>query len=99
MTACIAHKKDKTPQMVETILWIPFFPKHHQTSNISHTPTGNKLVDHLDAAPGGAAPTTSPFSIEQMAPMNSAKTTARRDAKQILVFGASYIRCLTVNIC
>ena len=37
-----------------------------QTSNISCTLVGNKIVDHSDvvgAAPGGAASTTSSFSI------------------------------------
>ena len=37
-----------------------------QTSNISHTLVGNKLVDHSDvvgASPVGFAPTTSSFSI------------------------------------
>ena len=36
-----------------------------QTSNISHTLVGNKIVDHSDvvgASPVGAAPTTSSFS-------------------------------------
>ena len=38
---------------------------YSQTSNISHTLIGNKLVDHSDvvgASPVGAAPTTSSFS-------------------------------------
>ena len=38
---------------------------YHQTSSISHTSVGNKIVDHSDvvgAAPVGAAPTTSSFS-------------------------------------
>ena len=36
-----------------------------QTSNISHSLVGNKIVDHSDvvgASPVGAAPTTSSFS-------------------------------------
>ena len=39
--------------------------KYRQTSNISHTCVGNKIVDHSDvvgASPIGAAPTTSSFS-------------------------------------
>ena len=39
--------------------------KYRQTSNISQTLTGNKIVDHSDvvgASPVGAAPTTSSFS-------------------------------------
>ena len=38
---------------------------YHQTSNISHTLVGNKIVYHSDvvgAAPVGPAPTTSSFS-------------------------------------
>ena len=37
-----------------------------QTSNISYTSVGNKIVDHSDvvgASPVGAAPTTSSFSV------------------------------------
>ena len=37
----------------------------HQTSNISSTKVGNKIVDHSDVVgvpPVGAAPTTSSFS-------------------------------------
>ena len=38
---------------------------NHQTTNISHTLVGNKIVDHSDvvgAPPVGAAPNTSSFS-------------------------------------
>ena len=38
---------------------------YRKTSNISHTLTGNKIVDNSDvvgASPVGAAPTTSSFS-------------------------------------
>ena len=38
---------------------------YRQTSNISHTLVGNKIVDHSDvvgASPVGTAPTTSLFS-------------------------------------
>ena len=44
---------------LSTKLW------YHQTSNISGTSVGNKIVDHSDvagASPVGAAPTTSSFS-------------------------------------
>ena len=37
---------------------------YHQTSNISRTSVGNKIVDHSDvvgASPVGTAPTTSSF--------------------------------------
>ena len=39
------------------------------TAIISHTLTGNKIVDHSDvvgAAPSGAAPATSSFSTEHL---------------------------------
>ena len=39
--------------------------QHRQTSNVSRTLVGNKIVDHSDVAgapPVGAAPTTSSFS-------------------------------------
>ena len=38
---------------------------YRQTSNISHTLVGNKIIEHPDvvgASPVGAAPTTSAFS-------------------------------------
>ena len=38
---------------------------YHQTSNMSHTLVGNKIVDHSEvvgASPVSAAPTTSSFS-------------------------------------
>ena len=41
------------------------WPTYRQTSNISRTSVGTKIVDHLDvvgASPVGAAPTTSSFS-------------------------------------
>ena len=41
------------------------YQKYRQISNISHTLTGNKIVEHSDvveASPVGAAPTTSSFS-------------------------------------
>ena len=43
----------------------PVYPTYHQTSNISHTLVGNKIVDHSDvawASPDGTGPTTSSFS-------------------------------------
>ena len=57
----------------------------HQTSNISHTLPGNKIVDHSDvvgASPVGAAPTSSSFSTH-MASMDWAKTTASRKEKHL----------------
>ena len=55
---------------------------YHQTSNISGTIVGNKIVDHSDvvgASAVGAAPTTSSFLVS----MDSAKTIARRDKKHL----------------
>ena len=43
----------------------PLYPTCRQTSNISRTLVGNKIVDNSDvvgASPVGAAPTTSSFS-------------------------------------
>ena len=63
---------------------------YRQTSNISRTLVDNKIVDHSDvvgAAPVGAAPTTSSFSTWQLASMDWAKTTARRDEKHWSFWG------------
>ena len=57
-----------------------------QTSNISSTLVGNKIVDHSDlvgASPAGAAPTTSSFLTELMASADWAKTTARREENHL----------------
>ena len=59
---------------------------YRQVSNIRHALVGNKIVDHSDvvgASPVGAAPTTSSFSTYHMASLDWAKTTARRDEKQL----------------
>ena len=60
---------------------------YRQVSNISRTLLGNKIVDHSDvvgASPVGAAPTTSSFSTSHLASLlDWAKTTARRDEKQL----------------
>ena len=58
---------------------------YHQVSNIRRT-SGNKIVDHSDvvgALPVGTAPTTSSFSILNLASLDWAKTTARRDEKHL----------------
>ena len=73
-----------------------------QTSNISSTLVGNKIVDHSDvvgATPDGAVPITSSSSTRHLASMGWPKTTARRDEKN-LVLGDSgpYIRGLMVLI-
>ena len=57
-----------------------------QTSNISRTAVGNKIVDHSDvvgASPVGAAPTTSLFSTNHLASVDWPKTTAMRDEEHL----------------
>ena len=57
-----------------------------QTSIMSRTLVGNKIVDHSDvvgALPVGAAPTISSFSTLHLASMDYAKTTARRNEKHL----------------
>ena len=57
-----------------------------QTSNISHTLVGNKIVDHSDvvgALPVGTAPTTSSFLTYYLASVDWAKTAARQDEKHV----------------
>ena len=75
---------------------------HRQTSTISRTFIGNKIVYHSDvigASPIGAAPPTYSFSTEHLASMDWAKTTTRRDEKHLRFgFGSAYIRCFTVCI-
>ena len=56
----------------------------YQTSDISRTLVGNKIVDHSDVfgtSPDGAAPTTSSFLTENLASMDWAKTTRRETFK------------------
>ena len=67
-------------------LWMSIVMKYCQTSNIGHALVGNKIVDHLDvagASPIGAAPTTSSFSTQHLAPMDWTKSTAGRDEKHL----------------
>ena len=55
---------------------------YRKIANIRRTLSGYKIVDHSDvvgASPVGAAPTTSSFSTS----LDWAKTTARRDEKQL----------------
>ena len=69
-----------------------------KTSNIRRTPVGNKIVDHSDvvgASPVGAAPTTSSFLTLHLPSRDSAKTATRK-YENVLRFGVSYIRDLTV---
>ena len=76
-------------------LVLPVMTNYRQTSNISRTLEGNKLVNHSDvvgASPVGGAPTTSSFSTSHLASMDTAKTTARRGEDHISFgFSASYI--------
>ena len=79
-----------------------YSPNYRQTSNISRTLVGNKIVDHSDvvgASPVGAASTTSLFSTYHLASMDWTKTTAKRDEKHLnFVICAPYIRGSTVCI-
>ena len=55
-----------------------------QTSKISHTSMGNKIVDQSDvvgASLVSAAPNTSSFPTKHLAAMDWAKTTATQDKK------------------
>ena len=57
-----------------------------QTSNISRTLVGNKIVDHSDvvgASSVGAAPTTSSFSTWHLVSIDRANTTVRWDEKHL----------------
>ena len=64
--------------------------------NISRILIGNEIVDHLDeagASPVGAAPTTSSYSTSHMASMAYETRNS-----QVVEFGVSYARSLTVTI-
>ena len=84
------------PCICSSVLSLENFGFYCQTFNIGHTLVGNKIVDHSDvvgAVPVGAAPSTSSFSTQRLASMDWAKTTARRDEKQkVLWFGMPYIK-------
>ena len=63
-----------------------FWLKYCQTSNISCTWEGNKIVDQSDvvgASPVGAAPSTSLFSTSHLTSMDWANTTLRRDENHL----------------
>ena len=67
-----------TPNGVTTPQWIDdvAYPYYPQTSNISHTLLGNKIVDHWDvvgASPVGIAPTT--FFILDLTPGKTRQET------------------------
>ena len=60
-----------------------------QTSNISRSSVGNKIVDHWDvvgASPVGAAPTTSSFSTYHLASIYCTKTTASKRRRETFKF-------------
>ena len=64
------------------------FVSYRQNSNIGRIFVGNKIADLSDvveASPVGAVPTTSSFSTQHLASMDWAKTTARRDEKQLSI--------------
>ena len=68
---------------------------YRQTLNINCILVGSNIVDHSDvieASPVGATPTTSSFSTENLASMDWAKTTARRDEKH----SSLGIRCTNI---
>ena len=75
-----------------------------QTSNISYTLLGNKIVDHSDvvgALPVGTAPTTSSFSTFHLTSMYWAKSTSKWDEKYFsfwelvrLILGLTICVCL-----
>ena len=74
------------------------FLLYHQTSNISRTLLGNKIVDHSDvvgASPVGAAPTTSSFStwLQWIVQRQLQDGTRQISVKG---FGMPYSRGLTV---
>ena len=63
---------------------INYYYYYRQTSNVSRTLVGNKIVDHSDvvgALPVGAVPTTFQFSNQHLASMDLVKTTSRPDEK------------------
>ena len=66
---------------LKMLLFFFFFPCH-QTSNISRTLAGDRIVDHwhsevVGTLPVGTAPTTSSFLTKHLATMDWTKTTAR----------------------
>ena len=73
--------------------------QNRQTCNISRTLVGNKIADPSDVvgvSPVGAAPTTSSFSTLQLAWIGQRQLEDETRKIQVLRFGATYIRDLTV---
>ena len=85
--------------LLSNLLTYLLYLYYHQTSYMSRTSVDNKIVNHSDvvpAAPTGDAPTTFNFRLN-LASMDWAKTTARRDDKHLSVRNRfTYIRGLTV---
>ena len=66
--------------------WVNILTGYPQTSNISRTLEGNKIVDHSNvcgATPDSDPPTTSSFWTEHLVSIDWAKATARRDEKHL----------------
>ena len=84
---CIGEWISMTIRRFKDVEWFSLsLSIYPQTSNISYTLVGNKIVDHSDvvgAASVGVAPTTSSFLTQHLASMDWAKTTARRDEKHL----------------
>ena len=83
---CDIYHWNKSNSKEKMLLWCDVWSLdfhilgYRQTSDISHPPLRNKIVDHSDAvgaSPVGAAPTTSSFSTWHLAPMDWANATAR----------------------
>ena len=82
---------------------------NHQTSNISRTLVGNRIVDHTDvvgATPTGDAPTTSMWSTttssistSHQASIDWAKTTSRRDKQHISLVSLILEVCRYPKMC
>ena len=61
----LIYNQNKTKFNITKYMFYGIYSIYRQTSNIRHTLTGNKTVDHSDvvgASPIGTAPTTSSFS-------------------------------------
>ena len=90
-TLNISTSRYTSKETVAILLWTDgvLFPAEEiypQTSNISRTLVGNKIVDHSDvvgASPVGAAPTTSSFSTEHLASVDWANPTEIPDDKHL----------------
>ena len=92
-TDALALSLFQCQQMIENACNLSYYLKYIlqinyycQTSKISHTLVGNKVVDHsnvVGASPVTAAPITSLFSTQHLPSIDWAKTTARLDEKHL----------------